>query len=88
MTDHEIFRLRDEIKAYEGPDVTFYGRIWLSLPSVRSSLLTRVFSRFLRRQIQRKPRRYCQGLPAKIEAPPSGQGQTGLDRQAIEGLRS
>lgn len=22
--DHEIFRLRDEIKAYEGPDVTFY----------------------------------------------------------------
>ena len=23
--DHEIFRLRDEIEANEGPDVTFYG---------------------------------------------------------------
>lgn len=24
-TDHEIFRLRDEILAHEGPDVNFYG---------------------------------------------------------------
>ena len=24
--DHEIFRLRDEIEASEGPEVTFYGR--------------------------------------------------------------
>lgn len=23
--DHEIFRLRDEIEASEGPEVTFYG---------------------------------------------------------------
>jgi len=23
--DHEIFRLRDEIQAHEGPEVTFYG---------------------------------------------------------------
>lgn len=23
--DHEIFRLRDEIQASEGPEVTFYG---------------------------------------------------------------
>ena len=23
--DHEIFRLRDEILAHEGPDVNFYG---------------------------------------------------------------
>lgn len=23
--DHEIFRLRDELAATEGPDVTFYG---------------------------------------------------------------
>ena len=24
--DHEIFRLRDEIEASEGPEVTFYGK--------------------------------------------------------------
>ena len=25
--DHEIFRLRDEIAATEGPEVTFYGKL-------------------------------------------------------------
>ena len=32
--DHEIFRLRDEIQASEGPEVTFYGNclywLWLT----------------------------------------------------------
>ena len=25
-SDHEIFRLRDEVQTFEGPDVTFYGK--------------------------------------------------------------
>ncbi len=29
--DHEIFRLRDEIEAAEGSDVTFYGKIYTRL---------------------------------------------------------
>lgn len=32
--DHDIFRLRDEIQASEGPEVTFYGNylywLWLT----------------------------------------------------------
>lgn len=31
VQDHEIFRLRDEIEANEGPEVTFYGAITTSV---------------------------------------------------------
>ncbi len=37
VTDHEIFRVRDEVAASEGQDVTFYGTrfsqvsIWIAL---------------------------------------------------------
>ncbi len=27
LVDHEIFRLRDEVEASEGTDVTFYGTV-------------------------------------------------------------
>ena len=35
--DHEIFRLRDEIGATEGPEVTFYGDY--TCPSISQSFL-------------------------------------------------
>ena len=31
--DHEIFRLRDEIQASEGPEVTFYGNYFVDTQS-------------------------------------------------------
>ena len=37
--DHEIFRLRDEIEAAEGVDVTFYGDY--CCPSISQSCLPR-----------------------------------------------
>lgn len=40
--DHEIFRLRDEIEASEGPEVTFYGNT--SYPPISSIVFMLTYS--------------------------------------------
>ena len=67
--DHEIFRLRDEIQASEGSEVTFYGKHRRVPKNQTNFLLTYSLSlyRFLGGQAQRFSRRHSQSLQEEIQ---------------------
>ena len=66
--DHEIFRLRDEIEASEGPEVTFYGKHPYIQP-VKFIFFGLLFysSRFLGGQSRRCSRRDRQSIQEEIQ---------------------